>query len=558
MSKSRSFSIYLLKEAIDASNALKDDHALDDRVVGEALPEDARLYILNNPPHPPWWKSYFGITQNLTQEHKGAVVFLPVGKRTFAITFGHVQHNMRDTAYEYDFGLRVTLNCLDPEKLKSTDIVEPNGAKRRRTQVPIDSDLTYFDFDRDATILKSLTGKVRAEFKEFFKHATGAANIRISSDVTPEGLPQLCAKLLELYEDESYKTNFPDIQNIAPVRDPVVKDQLNARLIESLRSKSDPALLLSVPEILDFHNDLWATFAGAGPSQVYEDVFLNRYYEYLEQRQQSLNAIDVETLKRHCLVLTDEDGKSRGERHSIYKSLIFDTLLDGGQTYHLCDGEWYLVEASFVARMATYLDPFWADTILPAFADEDEGVFNANCAASITGLVCLDKTSMAPKGQKAVEPCDLYEVRGGRAVLHHVKISTMSAQLSHLFNQGTNSVHLLRDDDEARANLKTLIIGKVPANAADSYTAPIDLDSFKVVFDVITHKDPAGKSLNFPLFSRISLMRAIKDLKRMGIEAEFTFVKDDSAATAGHKKVRKRKPKTPNAANDTSANAEAA
>lgn len=558
MSKSRSFSIYLLKQGVDASNALKEDHALDDQVVGEALPEGASLYILDNPPHPPWWKSYFGIAEPLTQEQKGAVVFLPVGERAVAITFGHVQHNLRDTAYEYDFGLRVTLNSLAPEKIKSTDILEPNGAKRQRTQLPVDSELKSFVIDHDATILKSLTGKVRPEFTEFFKHATGASNIRVSSDVMPDGLPQLCAKLLELYEDESYKTNFPDIQNISPVRDPVIKEALNGKLIESFRSKNDPALLLSVPEILDFHDGLWATFAGAGHGQVYDDVFLDRYYEYLDQRGENLNAIDIEVLKRHCLVLTDEDGKSRGERHSIYKSLIFDTALDDGQTYHLCDGEWYQVEASFIARMADYLDPFCAETILPAFDHENEGAFNEGCAEAVAGLVCLDKTSMAPVGQKAVEPCDLFEVKDGRAVLHHVKISTMSAQLSHLFNQGTNSVHLLRDDDEARGKLKALVAARVPANAADEYTAPIDDDALKVVFDVITHKDPAAKSANFPLFSRISLMRAIKDLKRMSIEAEFTFVKDESAATEGRKKVRKRKEKTPKAANDAANEAEAA
>jgi uncharacterized protein (TIGR04141 family) len=118
MSKSRSFSIYLLKEGFDSSNALKDDHKLDDEIVGERLPENATLYILDNQPTPPWWKSYFGIQQPLTQSLKGAIIFLPVGNRTFAITFGHVYHNLHEASYEYDFGLRVTLNCLDPDKLK--------------------------------------------------------------------------------------------------------------------------------------------------------------------------------------------------------------------------------------------------------------------------------------------------------------------------------------------------------------------------------------------------------------------------------------------------------
>ncbi|GFE79130.1 hypothetical protein GCM10011487_11300 [Steroidobacter agaridevorans] len=556
MSKSRSFSIYLLKEGFDASNALKDNHKLDAEVVGENLPEGSSLYILDTPPTAPWWKGYFGIQEPLTQSLKGAIIFLPVANRTFAITFGHVYHNFHEASYEYDFGLRVTLNCLDPEKLKSTDILEPSGAKRQRTQVPIDSDLTFFDFDRDTTILKSLTGKVRAEYKGLFGHATGASNIRISSDVTPEGLPGLCEQLLDLYSSETYKVNFPDIQNISPVRDPGTIALLNVRLLDAVKAKSFD-LALSAPKILDYHDELWATFSGAGSGLVYDDIFIGRYYEYLEICEVDFNAIDNDTLKNHCLVLTNEDGEARGERYSIYKCLVFDTTLNSAkQTYHLCEGNWYLVENDFVTRLSTYLDPLCAATTLPNFNHEDEGEFNKAVAATGTAILCLDKTSIAPAGQKAVEPCDLYELKNGQAILHHVKISTLSAQLSHLFNQGTNSIHLLRDDDESRKRLTGLVEEKAPAGNVADFTAPIAADNFKIVFGVVTHKNPAAKSANLPLFSRISLMRAMKDMKRMGIDAELCFIKDDSVTTAG--KVKKRKPRAKKQADDGIEEAEAA
>ena len=61
MSKSRSFSIYLLKKGFDASNSLKDEHELEEDIDAEALPKDALLFVLDNAPHPPWWKTYFGI-----------------------------------------------------------------------------------------------------------------------------------------------------------------------------------------------------------------------------------------------------------------------------------------------------------------------------------------------------------------------------------------------------------------------------------------------------------------------------------------------------------------
>lgn len=549
MSKTRTFSIYLLKEGFDATNALKEDHGLEDDIETDNLPEGASLFVLDNVPTPPWWKNYFGIQKELRQTLKAAVVFLPIGERTFVITFGHVRHNLKDISYEYDFGLRVTLNCLDPEKLKSTDILNPNGAKRQRTQSPIDSDLTFFDFDRDTTILKSLTGKVRNEHKELFKHATGASSIRISSDVTPDGLPELCETLLGLFDDDSYKTTFPDIQNISPVRDPEVIDALNAKLIADFRAKHD-ALSLSVPEILDYQDGLWAGFSGAGQSAIYDDVFLGRYYAYLEGHGVSLNEIEVDILKKHHLVLTDEDGKPKGERHNIYKCLIYDTVLDDeNETYHLCDGNWYLVDTDFVSKLSDYLDPLCADSEFPSYTHANEGDFNETVSNDNETYVCLDKTSIAPTGQTAVEPCDIFELKDDKAVLHHIKISTQSSYLSHLFNQGTNSIHLIRDEDEAREKLKQLVQQKVDDVLTNEFVAPIDGDIFKVVFGIITHKDPGDKSLNLPLFSRISLMRAMKDLKRMGIEAEYCFIKDETETSPGKKKKRKPR-KKPEADND--------
>jgi hypothetical protein len=57
MSKSRAFSIYLLKSNFDAENALKDEHGLEANEGAEHLPAGAKLFVLDNDPYPPWWKS---------------------------------------------------------------------------------------------------------------------------------------------------------------------------------------------------------------------------------------------------------------------------------------------------------------------------------------------------------------------------------------------------------------------------------------------------------------------------------------------------------------------
>src|SRR5271157_4846632 len=102
MSKSRAFSIYLLKEGFHADNALKDHHHLEYQEDADALPDGATLFVLDNNPPPPWWKAYFGIDKDLNQVTKGALIFLPVDDRCFALSFGHVHHNLKEVSYEYD------------------------------------------------------------------------------------------------------------------------------------------------------------------------------------------------------------------------------------------------------------------------------------------------------------------------------------------------------------------------------------------------------------------------------------------------------------------------
>ena len=72
MAKSRSFSIFLLKEGFTPVNSLKEGHSLE--LLEEEntnLPEEAILYISDGRANAPWWKSYWGININLIQSQKG-------------------------------------------------------------------------------------------------------------------------------------------------------------------------------------------------------------------------------------------------------------------------------------------------------------------------------------------------------------------------------------------------------------------------------------------------------------------------------------------------------
>lgn len=541
MSKSRPFSIYLLKLGYNASNSLILGHSLKPEKGASSLPAGASLFLLDEDPHEPWWKEYFGIKKALFQSAKGALLFLPVNDRCFAISFGHAFHNLKDSSYEYDFGLRVTLNSLDPKKLKSTDVLEPGSARRQRTQVPIESDLTYFDFDRDSSVLKSLTGKVKDQYMAYFKHATGASNLHISSMVSSDGLVELCKTLQKLYAEEAYKKTFPDIQNIVPVRDQLIIQKLSEKLLRAFRTKDDN-LYLTIPDIIEYRNNFRAAFSGAGSSYVYDDVYMDRYYEYLEQNKKTLNSVGIEELKHHLLHLTNEEGTPQ-DSYCIFKCMLYDTSLNGGKgTFHLCEGNWYKVEADYIAELTAFLDPFYSDLPLLAYNHQSEGAYNKDIAAQNSKFLCLDRTNISPHGQTPIEPCDLYVVADRRPTFYHIKRFTSSAELSHLFNQGANPIELLKSDGQAVKKLKKLIEKIAPSNVLQRFVKPLEKGEWHVIYGIITNKDKTKKSFNLPLFSRISLRRSLKTLQIMSVKANYGFILDQRPRPLGQKRKRKKVP----------------
>jgi uncharacterized protein (TIGR04141 family) len=152
----------------------------------------------------------------------------------------------------------------------------------------------------------------------------------------------------------------------------------------------------------------------------------------------------------------------------------------------------------------------------------------------------LDTENLSPAGQRQIEPCDLLTLRRDEGVFYHVKVSTLSAQLSHLFNQAVNPIQLLRLNPDTMDRLETLVRQHIAMDDANELMGAIRNQKFRVIFAIVTKKDPAQKSKNLPLFSRISLMRSIKALKLMTVPSNLMFVGDESISLATKKKRRKR------------------
>ncbi|OGR52611.1 MAG: hypothetical protein A2049_05595 [Elusimicrobia bacterium GWA2_62_23] len=274
---------------------------------------------------------------------------------------------------------------------------------------------------------------------------------------------------------------------------------------------------------------------------MYSDVSMLDYHEYLAKRQIVLNDVDVRVLKTHRLKLCDEAGLPKQDFH-IYKCLLCDVASENsGPAYHLCDGNWYCIDKNYVARLKADLDPYFLTTDLPELTSGSEGDYNQRLPALKAEYICLDEENISPSGQSQVEPCDLYTVSEGAGVLVHLKISTRSSQLSHLFNQGLVAVELLKCEPESKKKMLALVEGKLNGNTGGVYLGPIDTEKYSLVFVIATRKDIAKKSDNLPMFSRVALRRISKTLRYMSVPLVCSFIKDSRVKQAAKEKPRKRR-----------------
>lgn len=316
---------------------------------------------------------------------------------------------------------------------------------------------------------------------------------------------------------------------------------MTEELVTAIARRSDD-VLLSIPEIVDYSEGFRASFSGAGASKVYEEVLIAEYYEYLDDNKVASDSISADTLRHHRLEILDENNQEL-RTYSVLRSLLFDTALDGDTStiYHLCEGRWYQVDHDYLRALTDFLDARYETLDLAACTKRTEGEYNEAVSNDDEMLICLDKTDISPSRQTQVEPCDIYTIREGRVRLIHVKISTDSSTLSHLFNQGSNSVELLKSEVASRDELARLVKSRAGSGAVEQLCAPIHTTNYEVTYAIITTKLAEKRSFNLPLFSRISLRRNIKSLELMGATARFGFIDDSYARATGRKKRRKKR-----------------
>ena len=523
-------SIRLLKDGVEPADALREGVDLEDW----PKIEGAKIALDTMGGNPPKWSSFLGLSaeekKKVWNNTAFGLVFLQTSGRWFAVSFGMGHVKLDPSKFEQDFGLRVVLNSVDEEQLKSADVRTPDeNTLSRRSQTSRGSDQTAFAIDVERDIIRGLAGTPKD--KDFATRVAGSDALSMDRRLKVADLPKACDDALSVYAKDDYKNHFGWVDQIKHVREADLLEKLDdaaAAKLEALIGGADPdGLHLAFPIIYDPEKGASIRYKGFRSKLVFPDLDLSGYLGAIHE--QGVTSFTADDLRKHAVHEVDDEGKDCGKSWKIGECLVLEAEVDG-HTYVLSGGRWYQVAQDYALELVKFFDELPREELPDALPDENEDKYNRRLKKDVPELLCLDRKLIKPTGwTTTVEACDFLD-KDSRII--HVKDKTSSSRLSHLFNQGTVSGRILIVDGAAR----DLVRGKIAEVEAETGQAdfaeviPTAASSFQsrdytIVYAVIV----TGNVPKLPFFSLVTLRQAVRDLTALGYKAAFAWIKKPAA-----------------------------
>ena len=524
----RTLTIFLLKKGIVETEALDEEHAdsLTEYPVGIGSKLVGSLFARQSPLLPPsWMKLFTGAIDGASRLRTTAVtaVFLVrAGGRLFALVFGQGRHLLREGSCEERFGLRVTLNSVDPRLLRGVDVStlesNPFHAKRQASRA---APLGQFGLNLDQDILRAVTGRPTDE--TLGSQMTGIDSLSVRVGVDLPSLKPLLKRYLEISEETSYRDKFPWVDHIAEVRDASAKERLFDALVDLLKNETVDTAWAAIPEVID-----WTTFDSfrigtRTDAQPQDDITLERILQALGEDGPTLDGLRKKRV--YCMA----NGNPHPTNSWSFLHCLTAEVRNKEGLHILNANTWYRVSDDFVQQVdADVAEIDSSSSVLPTWGDEREDAYNERVALASGGRIALlDCVMISHPGMASpIEFCDLYS--DDRRLIH-VKRYGQSSILSHLFMQGLVSADCLLSDGKFRHALNT----KVPTThrLADPDSRPKS-ELFEVAFAIGSKEMGA---LRLPFFSRVTLKNVARTLKQsLGYKVTLSKIRIDKLHDISH------------------------
>lgn len=516
--KTHRLSIFLLKDSIhnerdaihgiDASDLKKDII----KVNGESL----CLYYQQTPSRSPSWVSIFSphTTKKLSLLNSGcsAVLILKRKGRYFALTFGYGRHLLNHGCYEENFGLRVVVNAVDPQKLKNIDVHTLESIPvHKKSQASVSTSFGDFGLDVEQDLMYAATGKPKDD--KFCKTLSGKDSLVISLPFELADLPSILDKTLPLFESNDYKKNFPWIDSLSEVRNQDLRRRLDEGLIKKVAEGDFSKTWLAIPDVIEWERVAGFRYQQAKRGELQDDISWSGFIEHLQATGKTLSFQVINEQQIHCI---NSENERPLHTWKVYRCIYCEIDLDG-ISYSLTNGKWYKIAADFLDEVNRDIKNIpIADIVLPEYAEKSEGDYNKKAAEGNDNFFLMDKNIISYGGGRSkIEVCDLLS-KDKKFV--HVKRYGGSSVLSHLFSQGLVAIQLILSDDRFRS----LINKKLPETHQLPAQNPAP-GKFEVVYAIASNGENPSV-LDLPLFSKINLRSCCRQIRLMGVAVSLCFI----------------------------------
>jgi len=511
-------SIFLVKDSAFSDNELIEMSELTQAKIIDVPECQASLYGKKpkSPSFPKW--SEFLTTTNINSLKgvinqtlsTGAILTVRAHNRIFILTFGTSAHLIQTDRIERDFGFRVTLNSVDPKKLRSLDKASyDSNPLNSRNQSTIDSDMFDLSIDAETDLMYAVTGTSKVEL--LGTQLTGRDALVINTYVTLSTLHHILETALSQY-NQQLPAEFQWVENLNKIKDSQRIEQLDAELDIHLASGSTNELIwIGEPNIVDWENIIGYSFDQKANTSIYSTLQIDRLKEYMAKKGKTFNCHSLRTQKI-CMI---DNNEMTVKTWRAYQCLYAEITLNK-ELFILRNSIWYRVQNDLISSIDNFLTTIPEyEHILPEYSQESEGKYN-DALGKIPSYDKMDAKNIHFGGaQSKIEFCDLIK---DKYDLIHVKYYRSSATLSHLFAQGVVSAEAFAGDPYFRKKLNT----KLPPHLklSDTEERP-EVEKYCVVYAIVTKKKDLKE---LPFFSKITLKNAVKQLKISGFVVKVAFI----------------------------------
>lgn len=506
--KSWHISIYLLKRGWQAS-ALERPDTLSKHAVIAGGNHLGDLWVKKSKQKIPTWMSFFESSvrppvRDLLSSSASAVWLVQVKRRLFAVSFGYGRAFLAPGSCEDDFGLKVTLNCVDIEKVRSVDRLTIDTISRHsQIQASHEARIGEFGLDVEQDLLRAVTGKpIEAKLGN---RLTGKDALHVNAKTRLEDMPTLLGRYLEEYRKRDYQRRFPWVDHVREVGDVTTVSTLDGILLRKLEQKDFDKLWLTVPEPIDWGRVSGFKYGTAKKAPLHDDLHIA---EWIGEHG-DVRGLDIGLLSRLQVVGLSAEDDGFAYRWPLYRCIYCEVSLRGS-VYLLNNGMWFRIADDFAKTVdRSFAGMRVPDFDLPDYQDRSEAEYSRRVAESDPRRFALMDQRLVtyPGGVDRLEFCDLY-TRNLKII--HIKRYGGSSVLSHLFSQGLVSGETFRRDEGFRRSVDRLLPQTHKLRAA---VRNIDASRFEVVFGIVS-KSP--RPLNIPFFSKVNLRNAERRLSSYG------------------------------------------